>query len=469
MLMMLWYLIIAAVLALFVGLTEERSTARLFASFFYIVQLAFGVVAVTMHPGVTSSLFFTFDMLGMAFFVLMSVVSAVAFFQSNRYLDTESLHQYKIYNVSLILLCASAAAVYFANHIAVTWVFLEMTTLCTAGLVYHRRNTRSLEATWKYIFVCSTGIAMAYLGILLLGTVAREGDMSYDSLMQAVAAGNPLYLKIAFLFILVGYSCKMEIFPLYTIGVDANFAAPTPASAVISTVLVNAGFVSVFRVYKIISASPVYEWMSAVLIIAGLISVLIGAVYLRRTNNYKRFFSYSTVENMGIAAVGLGVGGVGVFAAVFHVLAHTLIKSGLFFNMAQIGKIYGTYRINRIGNYVSVNKLGSVSIILGTVSLLAFPPSALFISELMILKQIIAEGKWWLLVVLVLLLCFVTYSLCYRVMQLCFKPVGVKNRKLPPVSPVVTWSGFLLIALSVVLGIVQPPQLIHFINTIISF
>ena len=388
----------------------------------------------------------------------------------NFYLDRETLRQFKLYNISLMLLCVSATGVYFANNIAVTWIFLEATTLCTAGLVYHRRNTRSLEATWKYIFICSLGIAVAYLGILLLSTVTAGGELSYANLARTVASGNPLYLKIAFLFILVGYSCKMEVFPLYTIGVDANFAAPAPASAVISTVLVNAGFVSFFRVYRVAAASPVYEWFSHVLILAGLISLLIAGVYLRRTNNYKRFLAYSTVECMGLSVVGLGVGGIGIFAALLQVIAHALIKSGMFVQMAQVGKVYGTYRMNRIGGYIGVNRTGAVALLLGGMSLLAFPPSVLFVSEMMILRQVIESGRWWLLVLLALLLCFVMFSFCSRILKLCYKPVG---NPLPMPSLRIhlglTWCGLLLIAGASVLGIVQPPFLIKFINAVIAF
>lgn len=262
----------------------------------------------------------------------------------------------------------------------------------------------------------------------------------------------------------------MEVFPLYTIGVDANFAAPAPASAVISTVLVNAGFVSLFRVYRVAAASPVYEWFSHVLILAGLISLLIAGVYLRRTNNYKRFLAYSTVECMGLSVVGLGVGGIGIFAALLQVIAHALIKSGMFVQMAQVGKVYGTYRMNRIGGYIGVNRTGAVALLLGGMSLLAFPPSVLFVSEMMILRQVIESGRWWLLVLLALLLCFVMFSFCSRILKLCYKPVG---NPLPMPSPRIhlglTWCGLLLIAGASVLGIVQPPFLIKFINAVIAF
>ena len=249
--MILLFFLLSIVIAGVVATVKSRQAAHWTAACYYGVQILFAAFVVGWGIGRTELQFFTFDLLGTIFFVLMSVISAVAYVQSNFYLDNESLRQYKLYNISLMLLCTSATGVYFANNVAVTWIFLEATTLCTAGLVYHRRNRRSLEATWKYVFVCSLGIAVAYLGILLLSTVTAGGELSYANLVRTVTSGNPLYLKIAFLFILVGYSCKMEIFPLYTIDVDANFAAPAPASAVISTVLVNAGFVAFFRVYEV--------------------------------------------------------------------------------------------------------------------------------------------------------------------------------------------------------------------------
>lgn len=468
MLLMLIYLILALAVGVTVALMRDKYKVRNAASLFYLLQAGMAVAVSTVYAGAHDSLFFSFDKLGVLFFLLMTVVSSVAFYQSNRYLDTENTRHFKIYHISMMALCISAAGVYFADNIAVTWVFLEATTLSTAGLVYHRRKERSLEATWKYIFVCSTGLAIAYLGILLLSMAAVDGDISYAALTQAISNGNPLYLKIAFLLILVGYSCKLEIFPLYTIGIDANFAAPTPASAVISTVLVNAGFVSLFRVYKVIMESEIARWASYVLIIVGVISILVGAVFLRRTNNYKRFMSYSTVENMGIVTVGLGVGGMALFAVIFHAVAHTLIKSGLFFNIAQIGKLYGTYRINRIGNYIKLNQIGVVSIILGLISLLAFPPSAFFVSELLIFKQIITNGEWWLLALMVLALCFVMYSLCFRMLTLCYRPVDVSGIDKSKVSLLITWTGLALIVMSVVMGLWQPQFFVNYINGIIN-
>ena len=335
----------------------------------------------------TSGEFFTFDQVGSLFYVLLFVVSCYVFVHSEEYLKDDTIVNYRNYFALLMLLTAAITGVYFANNIAVTWILLETTTLCAAGIIYHRHSKATLEATWKYLFVCSTGIAIAYLGILLLCATASNNSLSYADLQHLIINGNPLYLKAAFLLILTGYSCKMEIFPLYTIGVDANFAAPAPASAMISTGLVNAGFLAIFRIYRLFSTTDVFPWVKNVMLIIGLLSLVVGALFLRRTNNYKRFLSYSTVENMGIVAIGLGIGGLGVWAALFHVVCHTFIKSSLFLQIAIVRQIYNGYRINRIGDYININKVGAIGLLLGMIAVLAFPPSPLFISELMIMME----------------------------------------------------------------------------------
>ena len=464
---MFYYIVAAIALAAMTGLARSRRLVVSFASVFFVMQAAFAVWSVTAGAGVQSAQFFTFDATGTLFMVLMAIVSPFAFVHSFDYLRDNNLPEFRLYNMLMVLLCTAVSAVYFANNIAVTWIFLEATTICAAGIIYHRRSPETLEATWKYIFVCSTGIAMAYLGVLTLSSAAHEGSLSYESLREAVEHCNPLYLKIAFLLVLAGYSCKMEIFPLYTIGVDANFAAPAPAASLISTVLVNAGFVAILRVYRLMAASVVFEWVQSVLVLAGVVSLVIGALFLRRTNNYKRFLSYSTVENMGIAAIGLGIGGIGVWAAVFHVVCHSLIKSSLFLQIGIVRHIYNGYRINRIGDYININKVGAIGLMVGMVVILAFPPSPLFISELMILSETITAGDWWLTALMMLLMCIVIYSVCHRVIKLCYQPnqdelhISNINRRL-------SYSALVLMLGAIVIGLWQPAPLKAIIDTIVN-
>ena len=433
---------------------------------FYAAQAAFaGMILFGGLYGGNSTGWFRFDAPGTLFYVLLCIVSAFAYFHSEAYLRANDLSQTRTYSALVMLLTTAISGAYFASNLAVTWIFLEATTLCSAGIIYHRRTAQTLEAAWKYVFVCSTGIAMAYLGILLLAAATDCESLDYGVGAAAAPHSNALYLKTAFVLILCGYSCKMELFPLHTVGIDANFAAPSPASALISTGLVNAGFLAIFRVYKLLASTEVFPWVRSVLLIVGVLSLAIGALFLRRTNNYKRFLSYSTVENMGIAAIGLGIGGIGVWASVFHVVCHTLIKSSLFLQMAVVRQVYNGYRINRIGDYIHINRVGAVGLLTGMVVLVAFPPSPLFVSELMILRGAITDGAWWLVAGMLLLLCIVIYSFCSRLIRLCYQP---NQDELHPskADRALSWSALSLLAAAMVLGLWQPEFLRELIDQI---
>lgn len=464
---MIWYLLISILLALLPLAARDERRILSAGIGFYAAQAAFAAWILLRGYGESSALLFRFDAAGTLFFLLLVVVSAFAFFHSESYLRDDDLPRKRLYAALLMLLTVAIAGVYFADNMAMTWVFLEATTLCSAGIVYHRRTAEALEAAWKYVFVCSTGIAMAYLGILLLASATRCESLSYEAVAAAAAGSNPLYLKTAFLLILCGYSCKIELFPLYPVGVDANYAAPSPASALISTGLVNAGFLALLRVYKTLAQTDVFPWVRAVLLLTGILSLAVGALFLRRTNDYKRFLSYSTVENMGIAAIGLGIGGAGVWAALFHVVCHTLVKSSLFLQMAVVRQIYDSYRINRIGDYMRVNRVGAVGLLAGMVVLLAFPPSPLFLSELSILGEVIAAGKWWVVAAMLLLICIVIYSVCVRLVRLCYQPT--QERPHPSTSDRrLSWSALSLLLLAMILGLWQPDALCELLNEIAS-
>ena len=467
---MLAYIILSLLLAVApLAVRSERAT-NIIAGLFWVVQVA--AIALLLGLGQVDRVMLTIfraDTLAVVFHLLLTVVLGFSLLFSSSYLKAEnvSTNSYKTYYTLLMLLSVAITCVYYSHNVAMTWVFLEATTICSAGIIYHREFKQSLEATWKYIFVCSTGIAMAYLGILLLSTVAEHGSLDYTALQEVISKGNPLYLKVAFLLIVVGYSCKMEIFPLYTVGVDANYAAPAPASAFISTALVNAGFISIYRIYSLYASTEVFVWARHLLILIGILSLAVGAMFLRRTNNYKRFLSYSTVENMGIVAIGMGIGGIGLWAAVFHVMSHTLVKSSVFYQVGIMRHIYDSYSINRIGNYMSINRVGAIGFIIGTLVLLAFPPSPLFLTEVMIFKGIISNGSWWLLVAMLLLMCIVIYSIWSRTLRLGYHS-NQDELHLSEVNRRLSYSAAVLLVVAIAIGIWMPESLKDAIDVIVN-
>ena len=468
---MLIYIIVSLLLAVApLAMRSERATHIIAGAFFAVQVIACVLLLYFDRVDCLMLYIFRADTLAVTFHILMTAVLGFTLLHSASYLREErvSTTSYRAYYTLLMLLAVAISCVYYSDNVAMTWVFLEATTICSAGIIYHREFKHSLEATWKYVFVCSTGIAMAYLGILLLSTVAHHGALDYTSLKEVIAEGNTLYLKVAFLLIVVGYSCKMEIFPLYTVGVDANYAAPAPASAFISTALVNAGFVSIYRIYSLYAAAgDVFVWARHLLILIGILSLAVGAMFLRRTNNYKRFMSYSTVENMGIVAIGMGIGGVALWAAVFHVVCHTLIKSSMFYQIGIMRHIYDSYSINRIGNYLNINRVGAIGFIVGTLVLLAFPPSPLFISEVMIFSEIVGVGSWWLLVAMLILMCVVIYNIWSRSLRLSYHS-NQDTLHLSEVNRRLSYSAAVLLVIAIIIGLWQPDVLKNAIDTIVN-
>lgn len=419
--MLFYYIIVVIVAVALVLFARGRKLIAATAISFFVFQLLGVGYAIYAHRGSSELGFFTFDALGLTYTALMAFMGVMCAWRSVSYLDSESVRHFKIYFISLIALAVSLVGVYLSSNIAVTWIFLEATTLATAGLVYHRRSSRALEATWKYIFVSSVGIAVAYLGVLLLATASPD-TLSYEGLREAVTlpGANELYLKLAFLFILVGYSTKLEIFPLFTVGIDANHSSPTPASAFISSALVGGGFVALLRVYNIVAVSVVADWFGNLLMLVGIFSLIASAVYMGRTSNYKRLLAYSTVENSGITLLGLALGGVGVYAAVVHSLAHFVVKGVAFLQLSVVARLYGSYKVGRVGGYIFVDRLGSTVIILSVLTLVAAPPSMLFVSEFLIFSEVISSDAWWLIIPIILPLMACAYWTFTKMFALLF-------------------------------------------------
>lgn len=465
-------LIISLATLLALSLLRSREGLERIGYAFFGIQIALAGWAVACH-GESMLSFFGFDTLGVSYLCMMALLGMLCYARSCRYLDGETLREFRLYTIALVALNIALWGVYLSNNITVTWIFLEATTIAAAGLIYHRRTMRSLEATWKYIFVSSVGIAVAYLGILLLSTLAigshNEVNLSYEWLGSAIAGGNPLYMKLGFIFILVGYSSKLEIFPLYTVGVDANHSAPTPASAFISSALVGGGFVAILRVYQVMQGSAeLIGWVQNVLILVGVLSLLMAAVYIGRTRNFKRMAAYSTVENSGLVVLGMGIGGIGLWAAVLHAMTHTLIKGSLMLQLSVVGKVYGSYITSRHGGYFRLDPLGALVLLLSAVALIAMPPSLLFRTEYMMFTSMIHERHWAIFAITALLLLAIIYWLCSKMLPLLFKPEGYRRTHPEQCSPALSSALLLIILFTFAMGIWQCRWIISLIDSIVS-
>jgi len=459
------------VLGLLVALIHSKPLARLLTSSYVLIHVAFTAYC-WMHRGETVLDYFTFDTLGLMLQSVLSILSITTVYHGFIYVRNDPPRIYAIYHAALIALIAAMTGAYLANGMTTVWIFVEATTLAVAALIYHDRTAIALEATWKYVFVCSIGIALAYIGILFLGFTVRDVrllHLSFSSITEIARLANPLYLKIAFVFVLVGYSTKMGLFPMHTVTVDAHTVPPPPISAFISTTLMNVGFLAIFRIYALFSATPILPFMNHVLLLSGFLSLLISAGYMLKAKHNKRMLAYSSLENMGIVAIALGMGGIGYYAAILHVILHSFAKAGLFYQMGQSYKVMGTYNLDESGNYMNHYPAGATALLLGLLCITAIPPSGMFISELLMFKAMVANGDYLYMAVAAILLCFVLYALLTRVLHIVFSQPRTNSGK--PGEKVNAWqtvSQYILFGLVIVICFTQPGFLRDMIRDIIQ-
>jgi hydrogenase-4 component F len=255
---------------------------------------------------------------------------------------------------------------------------------------------------------------------------------------------------------------------MYTAGIDAKDKAPYPAAALFSSVLMNVGFLGIFRFYEIISRTSILPWANKVLMIAGLLSVFVATVYMLRVKNIKRMMAYSSVEHMGLIILGLAAGGVGYYAALLHLILHSFAKPALFFQFGQIYRTYGSKSVYDVGNYFKYNVTGALVLLLSYFVVTAMPPSGMFISEFLIFRSLFESGNLWLLIIVLLLLTIIIWSFGKNVFKMLFiKPVDFDDTHLEKIHPSESISQYALLILVVYLGLNPPTILVDMINTAI--
>lgn len=440
---------------------------------FGVLQLGFTIYN-CFHFRTTELEYFTFDALGLILLLTLSIISIPAFIHSYIYIElhNETPQSRAIYFSALVILITSITAAYLANHIAVFWIFTELTTLSASALIYHHRNKLALEGVWKYVFICAISITFVFIGILFLSLSlqhAGSGDLSFSNLLANSDKLNPFWLRLAFLFIFTGLTAKLGLVPMYTAGIDAKDTAPAPAGALLASVLMNMGFVGLFRFYVVIAHTPLHHWANLVILFSAILSIFVATVYMTKVMNIKRMFAYSGIEHMGIVMLGIVAGGIGYYAAILHIVLHAFVKSSLFFQFNQLYRVFQNKSIYHVGNYFKYNPAGAIVILIGFISATAMPPSGMFVSEFLIFRALF-EGNYILVLLLVLLLLtIIIWAFGKNIFKILFTPpVGFDESTVPKISPWESFSQYLLLFAAMWLGLNPPGAFVKLIQDAIS-
>ncbi len=335
------------------------------------------------------------DSLGMVVMLTVALVGAAASVYSIGYLRQEVVKKIigfrrvkQYFFLFHLFLMAMFYAIVTVNPILM-WIAIEATTLATAFLISFYNKPTAMEAAWKYLIINSIGLLLGFFGTLLFfATVSRTDTgalVTWEMLLAGAGAFNPLLVKIAFLFVLIGYGTKTGLVPMHTWLPDAHSKAPSPISALLSGALLNCALLAILRFKLITDAALGAAFSQKLLIFFGMISIAIPAFIIIVQKNYKRLFAYSSIEHMGIITLGFGFGGVGSFAALLHMVYHSLTKSILFFSAGNCLLKYGSTKIDRVRGVLETLPGTGKVLIFGFLAITGVPPFGIFLTEVYIL------------------------------------------------------------------------------------
>lgn len=350
------------------------------------------------------------------------------------------------------------------NSIGVYWIAIELTTLVSTFLVGFERQAESMEAAWKYIIVVSAGISLALLGTSLLYwggsfVFGETYNLTWQSLVAAAPRMPPVLLRLGFLLVLIGYGTKVGLAPMHTWLPDAHSEGPAPVSAMLSGALLNTAMVGIVRFLAATDAAGQGALPHLALVILGILSLLVGALFIVRQREVKRLMAYSSVEHMGVLALGFGFGGpVGIAGALYHMLNHSLCKPLLFFGAGNVMHHYRSKRIEDIRGVWQVFPITGALWLCGAVAITGAPPFGLFLSEFTILRAGWQASYGWAAIVMLVLLIviFIAFLNHFRAMYLGDAPAA--HREPAAHEGWRAWPMLLPLAGLLVLGMWWPPS-----------
>ena len=467
-LILLFPLIACLILFIFKNKFLNNLMINIYAVMHFIVSLAF-CMGWDFLPMIKPCKFFAVDDTNKIFLMVMSIVFLAVAVYNNGYLKNDSSLTRKLrhYTYMVLFFVFSMTGAILSSNLGAAWVFIEGTTLASAYLIYFHKTKHSIEAAWKYVFICSIGIALAFVGIILL-TIATGNlnSLFYNQLYDNAALFNQFWLKLSFVFILFGIGTKMGLAPVHFWLPDAHAEAPSPISALLSATLLNSAFLMIVNVCRVMVLAGCADYARIMLLVMGFISLFVTAVFVYHINNYKRMLAYSSIENMGILAIGTALGGVGMLAAMIHLIGHSLIKASFFLTSGNILELYGTKKIKSVTGIMKHDRKTGWLWVASFLGIAAFPPSVLFISEFLMVKTMFLKEHYVLCALFLLLLTIILFGLGKAVIKMAFSS-GKNEHSAEAENKKLSWTMYapqiIMLILAFVIGIYMPQGLIKMI------
>ena len=370
------------------------------------------------------TLFFSVTSEGLLILLIISFLFLLIASYGAAFMKETPMQSGSVYSGCMLFFLAAMSMAALTDHPLVLWISIEATTLVSAPLIFLNRSAEALEATWKYVLICSVGIALALLGsfflILSMELTTTDTVISFSSMRAHAHQLDPLWLKAGFIFILIGYGTKMGLAPMHTWLPDAYSQAPSPAAALLSGALEGCAFLGIYKVCTVMNAAGLGGFSGNVLIGFGLFSMLIAGIFIYHQHDYKRLLAYSSIEHMGIVAFGAGLGGLAVYGAILHLIHHSLIKSSLFLSTGNILLGFGSRMVEKTGNLAGLLPKTFVAFFGGFAGVSGFPPFGLFLTEILIIVGASQQKRFIPLALFIFCLTFIFGGACRIIMRMSF-------------------------------------------------
>jgi hydrogenase-4 component F len=420
-------------------------------------------------PAAATGSWINSDAIGRLFLLEMSVLFTACAFYSVNYLKYRQERDNRVLCMGLQVCLSAMTLATFAHHVGLLWLAIETTTLSMAPLVYFNRNARSIEATWKYMLICSIGIALALLGILFLAystiVAGLTPSLLLESLQQNASRLPTVWLNAAFVLMLVGYGTKMGLAPMHTWKPDAYGEAPGLVGAMLAGGLANCGFLGLIRVYQVCMASGDVHFYRTTLIGMGLFSLAVSAVFLVRQTDFKRMLAYSSVEHMGLFAISLGLGGTALYGGMLHLIGNGLAKGVLFLCAGNIHRAFASKNRDAARGALKRAPWSGALFLAGFFAMTGSPPFLPFSSEFAIFSSAFSQGRTLTGTVMAILLAVAFLGMSMTVVPIVFGDPP-KNRERTKYHETLLLVGppLALLAILTIIGLWLPPPLFRLVT-----
>ncbi|MBI3881826.1 MAG: Fe-S-binding domain-containing protein [Verrucomicrobia bacterium] len=348
-------------------------------------------------PVVAPEAWLGFDPLARAVLPAVSLLFLICAAYGVSYLRIRSERPNRVFVALLLAILGLLSAGHQARHLGLLWIATEAVTLAAVPLLHFNATPRAFEATWKYLLVGGTGIALSLLGSFCLGYASLHGggvgDLTFTALTAQGAGLSRPWVLTAWVLLLVGYGTKMGLAPMHTWKPDAYGEAPSIVGAILAGGVTTVAFTAILRVRSVVGAAGEGHIADRTLLLIGLFSMLVAALFLLGTRDFKRMLAYSSVEHMGILSIGAALGGAGVAAALFHVWSNGLTKGALFLSAGNIRRAAGSPSMDDVRGMSLLTPRSAAIFVTGMFAVTALPPFGPFFSELQVIRAALAAGQ----------------------------------------------------------------------------